>query len=66
MPANMLFALVTVDGPSTCVKEGRMLDGPPFTKEIAIARSMPANRAFVRNACSLAAALAPRKLRRIT
>ena len=38
--------------PSTCPNAGNMLCGPPFTKEIAIARSMPPSNAFVKNACS--------------
>lgn len=62
----MLFALVTVDGPSTRVKEGRMSSGLPFMEEIVIARSMPADRAFVKNTYGLTTALAPRKLRKIT
>ena len=37
-----------------------MLDGPPFTKEIAHCQEhAPPIGAFVRNACSLEAALAP-------
>ena len=66
IPANMFVALVEEPAPSTCPKAGKILCGPPFTKDIAMARSMPPSSAFVKNACSLAAELAPLKFKKIT
>ena len=69
MPANRLVLSVAALPPPTPVtweNTGMALSGEPVNSETPMASSMPQSRALVRKAWSLAAELAPRKLRKMT
>ena len=69
MPASRFVDSVAATpppAPDTWEKTGMALLGEPVTMETPMASSMPQSRALVRKAWSLAAELAPRKLRKTT
>ena len=69
MPANRLVPSVAAlppPAPATWENTGMALFGEPVNSETPMASSMPQSRALVRKAWSLAAELAPRKLRKMT